>query len=183
MAGVIEIRGKLNESIHRDVRGEIRRYKFDVDRFNIVVSKDGMLRGGEDHPVDQYTIVVSGSIKITMRKYDPKLIEGIDPNNRTEFEAILIKHGWNEETILKEGESIVIPPNIPHMFQPIGDSIFWEGWTRGYEKIPEEQMYRYYTPYRIKVDKQIKKYRKKRSDFLMGSNLTSRTTTHIKNQN
>jgi dTDP-4-dehydrorhamnose 3,5-epimerase-like enzyme len=108
----------LYKPIHKDFRGEIRRFDIGGAKFNVLSSKSGTFRGGDYHPVTQYGLVLKGKFEITLRK------------------------GEKDEVVKKgPNELIVIPPNIPHLYKSLTDSVFIEWWDGPFEA-------EYYEPYR-----------------------------------
>lgn len=117
----------LNSPSFKDSRGEIRRYDINGVKFNVLFTKAGALRSGDYHPAVQYDLILKGTFKITLRK-----------NKKN----ITLKKGDNE--------FIAIPPNTPHLFESITDTIMIEWWGGPFEA-------KYYKPFRKLVEKQIKK--------------------------
>ena len=108
----------LSEELYKDFRGEIIVYKIDGFKFNVLTTKKGMYRGGESHPVAQYTLVLKGKVEVTLRQND---------------EDVVIEIGSNE--------LIVIPSNIPHLFKSLTDTVMIH-WYDGDSKS------NWYEPYR-----------------------------------
>lgn len=117
----------LNSPIFKDSRGEIRRYEMTGVKFNVLFTKAGVLRSGDYHPVVQYDLILKGVFQITLRK-----------NKKN----ITLKKGANE--------FIIIPPNTPHLFKSITDTVMIEWWGGPFKA-------NYYKPFRKLVEQQIKK--------------------------
>ncbi len=112
----------LSEPVFSDSRGEIRRYEIDYTKFNVLTTKAGALRSGDYHPVKQYDLILKGEFEITLRQDD---------------KDVVMKKGVNE--------LIVIPPDIPHLFRAISDTVMIEWWEGPFEA-------KYYKPYRRLVE-------------------------------
>ena len=117
----------LNAPVQKDLRGEIRRYNFKGVKFNALFTKAGKYRSGDLHPVTQYDLILKGRFRVTFRK---------DNKN------VVFKKGKNE--------FLAIPPNTPHLFKSLTDTVMLEWWD-GPFKVS------YYEPYRKIVEKQFKK--------------------------
>ena len=115
--------GGLNAPVHKDLRGEIRRYNLAGVKFNALFTKAGKYRSGDLHPVTQYNLILKGRIEITFRKGS---------------RDIIIKKGPNE--------LIIIPPNTPHLFKFLTNTVMLEWWDGPFAVS-------YYEPYRKKVEK------------------------------
>ena len=124
-------KGNLNSPVHKDIRGEIRRYDFKGVKFNALFTKAGKYRSGDFHPVTQYDLILKGKFQITFRK-------------------------GNKDVVFKKGENelIIIPPNTPHLFKSLTDTVMLEWWGGPFAV-------GYYEPYRKIVEKQFAKKRKK----------------------
>jgi len=117
----------LDAPFYKDARGEIHRLNIKGVKFNALFTKKGALRSGDYHPVRQYNILLKGVMEITMRK------NGKD---------IVVRK--------KPGQLIVIPPNTPHLYKSITDSVILEWWGGPFKV-------KYYEPYRKIVEAQFKK--------------------------
>lgn len=115
----------LEKPIFKDSRGEIRRHNVQGAKFNVLISKKGTLRSGDFHPNTQYDLILKGTMKITLRK-----------NNQ---DVVIIK---------RKNELIVIPPNIPHLFESLTKTIMIEWWDGPFQA-------KYYQPYRKAVEEQL----------------------------
>lgn len=121
----------LSDSIHRDFRGEIRRYETFGVKFNVLFTKKEALRSGDYHPVTQYDLILKGKFEITLRQDD---------------KDVMVRKGANE--------LIVIPANVPHLFKSLTDTVMIEWWSGPFEV-------QYYEPYRKLIEKQFKKFESK----------------------
>ncbi len=101
-----------------DFRGEILRYNVHDSLFNVLYTKAGMLRSGDYHPNTQFNLLLSGEIELTLRIGDKDVV-----------------------SIKKPNELIVIPPNTPHLYRYIKDTVMFEWWD-GELKVS------YFEPYR-----------------------------------
>src|SRR3989344_2383346 len=123
MGGVIM---GLDEPVYRDHRGEIQRHSLGGVKFNALSTKAGVLRSGDYHPNTQYDIILSGEMEITLRQDD---------------KDVIIRKGPND--------FIFIPPNVPHLFRALTDTVMIEWWDGEFEC-------KYYKPYRDLIDEQAK---------------------------
>jgi len=117
----------LNAPVQKDIRGEIRRYNFKGVKFNALFTKAGKYRSGDFHPVIQYDLIFKGRYQITFRQ------NGKD---------VVFKKGKNE--------LIIVPPNTPHLFKSLTDTVMLEWWDGPFAV-------GYYEPYRKLVERQFKK--------------------------
>lgn len=117
----------LNDPFQQDARGSINRYKNNGVKFNVLYTKAGALHSGDYHPVTQFDAIISGKWQITLRQKgkDYTLVKG-------------------------PGEFLAIPPNTPHLFKCLADSVMVEWWDGPFEVS-------YYQPYRKLVERQFKK--------------------------
>jgi len=120
-------KGNLNAPVQKDIRGEIRRYNFKGVKFNALFTKAGKYRSGDFHPVIQYDLIFKGRYQITFRQ------NGKD---------VVFKKGKNE--------LIIVPPNTPHLFKSLTDTVMLEWWDGPFAV-------GYYEPYRKLVERQFKK--------------------------
>ena len=111
-------------STKRDVRGSIHNMRIGGFRFNVLTTKRGMLRSGDVHKARQFDMIFSGSVRVTTREHD------------TDVQRVY--HG---------GQLVIIPANVPHIFEALSDTVMAE-WWEGDSKFE----CRYYNPYRRKVD-------------------------------
>ncbi|TAL57745.1 MAG: hypothetical protein EPN86_01435 [Nanoarchaeota archaeon] len=117
----------LNAPFFADLRGEIHRLNVKGVKFNALFTKKGALRSGDYHPVVQYNIVLKGKLQITLRKgnKDVKMIK-------------------------KPGELIKIPPNTPHLYKFLADSVILEWWGGPFKV-------KYYQPYRKIIEASLRR--------------------------
>jgi len=116
----------LDAPIYKDFRGEIRRYELHGVKFNVLFTRVGALRSGDYHPVAQHDLILKGELEITLRQDD---------------KDVVLRKGANE--------LIVIPPDVPHLFKSLTDSIMIEWWDGPFEV-------QYYEPYRRLIEEQFK---------------------------
>ena len=121
----------LNAPLQRDLRGAIRRYNVKGVKFNALFTKAGCYRSGDLHPITQYDLIFKGRFRITFRK-------------------------GNKDIVFEKGENelIIIPPNTPHLFKSLTDTVMLEWWDGPFEV-------GYYRPYRKFVERQFKKKKRK----------------------
>lgn len=117
----------LDAPIFKDARGEIRRFELDlpdggVIKFNALFTKAGVLRSGDFHPNRQLDIVLSGKVKVR-----------------------LMEDGHEREVELGPNDFLVIPPNVPHIFEFLEPTWMLEWWDGPFEAT-------YYKPYRDLVE-------------------------------
>jgi len=117
----------LASPIYKDSRGEIRRYEINGVKFNVLITKAGVMRSGDYHPNTQYDLILSGEFEITLRQGDKDVVFRKGPN-----------------------ELIAIPPNTPHLFHSLTDTVMIEWWDGPFEA-------KYYEPYRKLIDEQLRK--------------------------
>jgi mannose-6-phosphate isomerase-like protein (cupin superfamily) len=84
------------------------------------------MRSGDYHPNIQYDIILSGRVRLTLRKGEEDVSSEIGP-----------------------GELIEIPPNTPHLFEFLEDTVMLEWWDGEFSA-------EYYGPYRDLIDAQAK---------------------------
>lgn len=123
-------KGSLDAPVYRDSRGEIRRYEIEGTKFNVLFTKAGVLRSGDFHPNTQYDLILKGEFEITLRKND---------------KDVVVKKGPNE--------LIAIPPNTPHLFRSLTDTVMIEWWDGPFKA-------EYYRPYREQIEEQVKQLEK-----------------------
>jgi len=116
----------LDTPIYRDIRGEINRYSMHGAKFNVLFTRKEGLRGGDYHPITQYDLILKGEFELTLRQ------DGKDG---------VLKKGANE--------LIVIPPNVPHLFRSLTDTVMIEWWDGTFEV-------QYYEPYRKLIEEQFR---------------------------
>lgn len=116
---------ELKYKFFSDRRGEIFINKFKGTEFNVIFTKAGGYRAGDYHPIKQYGIILKGKIKLTLRKKNKDISKQYELN-----------------------ELIVIPPNTPHLFKFITDTVMIE-WFGGRYRA------QYYEPYRRIIKKQL----------------------------
>ena len=111
-------------SVNSDARGEIHNLLIGGARFNILVSYAGSMRSGDVHRSRQLDLIFAGRVAVTTRE------RGRDV--RREYVS---------------GSLIELPPNVPHIFDFLNDTVMAEWWPdAGFEA-------RYYRPYRRRVDR------------------------------
>ena len=121
------MKNNLDKPVHKDSRGEIRRFDFGGAKFNVLFTKKGALRSGDVHPMRQFDIILKGKFEITMRQ-----------GNKN----VKITKGANE--------FVVIPPNTPHLFEALENTVAIEWWDGPFSV-------EYYEPYRKLVEEQPNK--------------------------
>jgi hypothetical protein len=109
-------------SVVKDARGEIHNLMIGGARFNVLVSRAGTMRSGDVHRWPQLDLIFSGLVRLTTREGGKDVVRSYG-----------------------SGDKIVIPPNIPHLFEFVNDTVMAEWWTGPFEA-------RYYRPYRQRVD-------------------------------
>ena len=118
----------LNSPVFKDFRGEIHRHDFYGVKFNVLYTKKGVYRSGDYHPFSQYDLILKGKFHLTLRKGGKDIVAEKGPN-----------------------EFISIPPNTPHLFKALSDSVMLEWWGGKFEC-------KYYPPYRKFIESQIQKH-------------------------
>lgn len=116
--GVIKV-----PSVHRDARGAIHNFDVDGVRVNVLVSRAGSERSGDVHRFRQMDAVIKGRVTVVTR-------EG----------------GRDVERTYTTGDSISVPPHVPHLFRFHNDTWMMEWWAGPFEA-------RYYRPYRTSVER------------------------------
>ncbi len=116
----------LESPIFKDHRGEIHRHEIQGVKHNTWYTKAGVMRSGDYHPNIQYDIILSGRVRLTLRKGEEDVSSEIGP-----------------------GELIEIPPNTPHLFEFLEDTVMLEWWDGEFSA-------EYYGPYRDLIDAQAK---------------------------
>jgi len=107
--------------ILEDERGMI--YKISADKdYWLSYTKRGFARGGDIHDGCQFNAILKGKFLVKMMYPDGEV-----------------------KRLLLEGQSIVIPNDIPHMFIALEDSYMIE-WHD--HKLPPYEKKRFYEPYR-----------------------------------
>ncbi len=119
--------GDLTSSVYKDGRGEIRRLELEGVKFNTLFTKKGVYRSGDYHSATQFDLVLKGIVEITM-----------------------FKDGKDVTITKRDNESIVIPPNVPHLFYFPEDTVMLEWWDKPFEA-------QFYEPYRKRVMEQFDK--------------------------
>ncbi|MBU1198435.1 MAG: hypothetical protein KKF46_02120 [Nanoarchaeota archaeon] len=121
-----EKKDSLDEPVYKDSRGEIHRKKEFGVKFNVLYTKAGALRSGDVHSSEQYDLFLKGETEIWFQKGDKieKIVKG--PN-----------------------EFLVIPPNIPHLFKALTDTVMIEWWEKDFDV-------KYFEPFRKLVEEQFK---------------------------
>jgi hypothetical protein len=118
-------------SVHHDVRGEIHNMQIGTARFNVLVSRAGTLRSGDVHGVPQLDLIFTGRVRLTTREAGRDVVRTFGG-----------------------GELIVIPPNIPHLFEFLEETVMAEWWKGPFAA-------RYYAPYRKRVDEAMRTLQQK----------------------
>ena len=122
---------KLETEFFGDQRGEMYINKFKGREFNVIFTKAGAYRAGDYHSTEQYTVILKGEIRITLRQDNKDIIK---------------KYGSNE--------LIVISLKTPHLYKFLVDTVMIE-WLAGPYKT------QYYKPYRKIIKKQLNLCQKK----------------------
>jgi len=117
----------LNAPLHEDFRGKIIRNNIEGTKFNTLFTKAGMYRGGDYHSIPQLNLFLSGEVEVTIRDGNKDVV-----------------------TIKKANEFLRIPPNTPHVFKALTDSVMLEWWDGPFDG-------KYYNLYRKFVNEQFKK--------------------------
>lgn len=110
------------EEVSNDKRGNMIKITWNDVIYWIAYTKKGFGRGGESHPIVQYNTIISGKIMVRM------IIDGEDITK-----------------ILSVGQSVTIPPNVPHVAITLENSVVME-WHDG--KLPPFEQKVIYEPYR-----------------------------------
>lgn len=110
------------EKVNEDQRGEIWKIVTPQKEVFLAFTKKGKARGGDIHRGEQYTFILEGKMRI-LSKFPDK----------------------EKEEIIEEGNLAVIPPEIPHVFVALEDSVFLE-WHEC--PLPPYSKKRFYLPYR-----------------------------------
>ena len=114
-------------SVQTDARGEIHNFKLGGARFNVLVTRAGVLRSGDVHRHVQYDAIFSGRVAVTSRE------GGRDV--RREYGA---------------GDFIALPAHTPHLFEFLNHTVMAEWWEHVSDR-GEPFEARYYTPYRQRI--------------------------------
>lgn len=117
----------LESPIFKDSRGQINRYEIDGQKFNVLTTKAGVYRSGDYHKATQYDIILKGEFEITFRQND---------------KDVIFKKSAND--------LLIIPPNTPHLFNSLTDTVMIEWWDGPFEA-------KYYEPYRKIINRQLEK--------------------------
>ncbi len=117
----------FSEPISSDVRGEIQRFNLHGAKFSVLYTKAGALRSGDYHSTTQLDLMLKGDMEVWEQR-----------------EMGVVKK------IYRANELIVIPPDVPHLFKSLTDSMMIEVWTGSFDA-------KYYKPFRDLVDAQFKK--------------------------
>lgn len=120
----------LDEPVFKDDRGEIRRHEMEGVKYNALFSKAGILRSGDMHPNTQYDLILMGEFEITLRQGDE--------------DVVITK---------KANELLEIPPDTPHLFRSVTDTVMIEWWDGPFEA-------EYYEPYRKLIEAQLEEMKK-----------------------
>lgn len=114
-------------STHEDIRGAVHNLRIGGFRFNVLVSRSGVLRSGDVHPCRQFDMIFQGRVQVTTRE------EGRDVNR-----------------MYNSGDLVVIPPHIPHIFAFLDETVMAEWWDGTFDA-------HYYRPYRQRVDEVMRR--------------------------
>jgi len=107
--------------VNQDKRGKI--YRIVLDRvYWVSFTNNGFARGGDIHNGRQFNSILKGKFLVKM-KFPTEEVE----------------------QVVFEGQSIIVPENIPHVFIALEDSIMIE-WHD--HKLPSYKEKRFYPPYR-----------------------------------
>jgi quercetin dioxygenase-like cupin family protein len=103
-----------------DKRGTVYRVKIKNFGFNVIYTKRGGIRAADSHPNVQYDLVLKGKLEIWLKKKN-KILK------------------------LNKGKSnlIIIPPNIPHLFISLEDSLMIEWWNGKFKQKFDPDLVRY----------------------------------------
>jgi len=110
------------EKVHEDKRGTIYLLKFNGMLYFILITNKGYARGGDLHDFEQYNFVISGSFEV-----------------REQHQSSEKKY------IVNEREFVTIPPNVPHVFIALEDSLMIEWHSK---ELPPFKDKKYHEPYR-----------------------------------
>lgn len=110
-------------SVFRDARGSVHNLRVGGFRFNVLVTRRGCLRSGDVHKRKQLDMLFKGRVRVLTR-------EG----------------GRDVAREYTAGQLVVIPANVPHIFEALDDAVMAEWWEGGVFET------RYYDPYRSRVD-------------------------------
>ncbi|KAJ1628501.1 hypothetical protein T492DRAFT_1017840 [Pavlovales sp. CCMP2436] len=113
-------------SVLRDARGEIHNQQIGAARFNVLVSRAGTLRSGDVHSSMQLDLIFTGKVRLTTREAGRDVVRDFG-----------------------DGDLIKIPPNIPHLFEFIEETVMVEWWQGPFAA-------KYYEPYRKRVDEAMR---------------------------
>lgn len=116
---------RLNYKFFSDRRGETYISRIKGTEFNVVFTKAGFCRAGDYHSTKQYSILLKGRMELTLRQNNKDIVKKYGPN-----------------------ELVVIPPNIPHLYKFIADTVMVEWLVGRYQP-------QYYEPYRKIIRKQL----------------------------
>lgn len=119
--------GGLEAPTYTDIRGTINRIDIEGKKINILFTRKGFMRSGDLHKNIQFDFVFSGKLELWLRK-----------GNR------------DIKKIYKANDFIAIPPNVPHLFNFLEDTLMAEWWSGPFEAW-------YFKPYRSVIDEQFKK--------------------------
>jgi quercetin dioxygenase-like cupin family protein len=123
----IKPKDPFSEPVSSDVRGEIRRFDLHGAKFSVLYTKADALRSGDYHSTAQLDLMLKGDMEVWEQRG-----------------ATVVKKVYHAN------ELIVIPPNIPHLFKSLTDSVMIELWVGEFDV-------KYYRPFRDLVDAQFKK--------------------------
>ena len=109
------------KKVHSDNRGDVYSFEIGERTHTIITFEPGLFRGGHYHKTSQWHICLAGIL----------LVKLCTPDGSTE-----------ETKLLTEGQSLLIPARVPHLFKAIdGPAVLAESRTGEYEATD-------YEPYR-----------------------------------
>jgi hypothetical protein len=114
-------------SMHEDIRGAVHNLQIGGFRFNVLVSRSGVLRSGDVHPCRQFDMIFQGRVQVTTRE-----------------------EGRDVDRMYNSGELVVIPAHIPHIFAFREDTVMAEWWDGAFDA-------QYYRLYRQRVDEVMRR--------------------------
>ncbi|GBG71451.1 hypothetical protein CBR_g8869 [Chara braunii] len=93
-------------------------------RVNLITTRKGAMRSGDLHNCTQFDVVLKGRVRLLM----------LDLGTREE-----------REEVFEEGDYIVIPPRVPHLFHFLEDNCMIEWWACEYKAW-------FFRPYRERIN-------------------------------
>eukprot|EP00756_Hemistasia_phaeocysticola_P049111 Hpha_TRINITY_DN23545_c0_g1::TRINITY_DN23545_c0_g1_i1::g.186386::m.186386 len=110
-------------------RGSYERWCQEETCVNIVFTRKGYLRSGDLHRHAQINHIVSGRANLTLRD---------------------VQSGRDEWREVKAGETVRIPPHVPHLYSFPEDTLMTEHWLQE-NGLPARFEAWLYTPYRSRI--------------------------------